>query len=83
MTAIPNTIRRGAIYWYRRSRRLPSGNSFRATVSLRTACPQAARQRAAMLTAKFEDLFMRLFKSPGRRVSLEPAAIKLIFGKRI
>ncbi len=81
MTAIPNTIRRGAIYWYRRSRRLPSGNSFRATVSLRTACPQAARQRAAMLTAKFEDLFMRLFKSPGRRVSLEPAAIKLIFEK--
>lgn len=81
MTAIPNTIRRGAIYWYRRSRCLPSGNRFRPTVSLRTACPQAARQRAALLTAKFEDLFMRLFGNPGRRLALDSAAIKLIFEK--
>src|SRR6476620_11520451 len=81
MTAIPNTIRRGAIYWYRRSRCLPSGNRFRPTVSLRTACPQAARQRAALLTAKFEDLFMRLFGNPGRRLALDSAAIKRIFEK--
>ena len=81
MTAIPNTIRRGAIYWYRRSRCLPSGKSFRPTVSLRTACPQAARQRAALLTAKFEDLFMRLFGNPGRRLALDSAAIKRIFEK--
>lgn len=81
MTAIPNTIRRGAIYWYRRSRCLPSGNRFRPTVSLRTACPQAARQRAAILTAKFEDLFMRLLGSPSRRLALDSAAIKRIFEK--
>lgn len=52
MTAIPNTIRRGAIYWYRCSRSLPSGNRFRATVSLRTACRRAGRRRAAVLTVK-------------------------------
>lgn len=79
MTAIPNTMRRGAIYWYRRSRRLPCGNHFRPIVSLRTACPKAARRRAAILTAKFEDLYMRLFSNPGRRFALDPAAATRIF----
>jgi integrase len=79
MTAIPNTMRRGAIYWYRRSRRLPCGNHCRPIVSLRTACPKAARRRAAILTAKFEDLYMRLFGNPGRRFALDPAAAKRIF----
>ena len=79
MTAIPNTKRRGAIYWYRRSRCLPSGNRFRPTVSLRTACPQVARRRAAILTAKFEDLYMRLFGNPGRRFALDKDAATRIF----
>lgn len=79
MTAIPNTKRRGAIYWYRRSRRLPCGNHFRPIVSLRTACPKAARRRAAILTAKFEDLYMRLFGNPGRRFALDREAATRIF----
>ena len=79
MTAIPNTKRRGAIYWYRRSRRLPCGNHFRPMVSLRTACPKAARRRAAILTAKFEDLFMRLFGNPGRQFALDRGAATRIF----
>jgi integrase len=79
MTAIPNTMRRGAIYWYRRSRRLPCGNHCRPIVSLRTACPKAARRRAAILTAKFEDLYMRLFGNPGRQFALDPAAATRIF----
>lgn len=78
MTAIPNTKRRGAIYWYRRSRRLPCGNRFRPTVSLRTACPQAARRRAAILTATFEELYMRIFNR-GRRFALEADAATRIF----
>lgn len=81
MTSIPNTVRRGAIYWYRRSRCLPSGNRFRPTVSLRTACPTAARRRAAVLTAKFEDLYLRLFGNPTRRFALDAAAAKRIFQK--
>lgn len=79
MTAIPNTKRRGAIYWYRRSRRLPCGNHFRPIVSLRTACPQAARHRAAILTAKFEELYMRLFGKPARRFALDKDAATRIF----
>lgn len=79
MTAIPNTKRRGAIYWYRRSRRLPCGNHFRPMVSLRTACPQAARHRAAILTAKFEELYMRLFGKPARRLALDKDAATRIF----
>lgn len=79
MTAIPNTKRRGAIYWYRRSRRLPCGNHFRPMVSLRTACPQAARHRAAILTAKFEELYMRLFGKPARRLALNKDAATRIF----
>ena len=79
MTAIPNTIRRGAIYWFRRSRRLPCGNSFRPTVSLRTACPGTARRRAAILSARFEELYMRLFGSPGRRFALAADAAARIF----
>ncbi len=74
MTAIPNTKRRGAIYWYRRSRRLPSGNSFRPTVSLRTACPKAARFRAAVITAKFEQLFLRLFGNPKPKFTIDKEA---------
>ena len=79
MTAIPNTKRRGAIYWYRRSRRLPCGNHFRPSVSLRTACPKAARRRAAILTAKFEDLYMHLFGNRGRRLALDRDAATRIF----
>ncbi|MFN3944258.1 MAG: hypothetical protein ACK4K7_04965 [Allosphingosinicella sp.] len=79
MTAIPNTKRRGAIYWYRRSRRLPCGSHNRPIVSLRTACPRAARRRAAMLTAKFEDLCMHLFGKPGRRFTLDREAATRIF----
>ena len=79
MTAIPNTMRRGAIYWYRRSRRLPCGNHFRPIVSLRTACPKAARLRAAILTAKFEELYMRLFGNPGRRFALDRDGTTRIF----
>jgi hypothetical protein len=79
MTAIPSTMRRGAIYWYRRSRRLPCGNHCRPIVSLRTACPKAARRRAAILTAKFEDLYMRLFGNPGRQFALASAAATRIF----
>ena len=76
MTAIPNTMRRGAIYWFRRSRCLPSGKPFRPMVSLRTACPRTARRRAAILTATFEELCMRLFGRPGRRFALEaPSAL--------
>lgn len=79
MTAIPNTCRRGAIYWFRRSRRMPSGNHFRPTVSLRTACPKAARYRAALLTAKFEELFVRLFGSSETRITLERHAARQVF----
>lgn len=79
MTSIPNTQRRGAIYWYRKSRRLPCGNLIRPMVSLRTACPRAARRRAAILTARFEDLCMRLFGNPGSRLALEPDAATRIF----
>lgn len=79
MTAIPNTKRRGAIYWYRRSRRLPCGNHFRPIVSLRTACPKVARRRAAILTAKFEDLYMHLFGNRGRRLALDKDAATRIF----
>lgn len=79
MTAIPNTKRRGAIYWYRRSRRLPCGNHFRPMVSLRTACPQVARHRAAILTAKFEELYMRLFGKPARRFALDKDTATRIF----
>ncbi len=83
MTAIPNTKRRGAIYWYRRSRRLPCGNHFRPIVSLRTACPKAARRRAAILTAKFEDLYMRFFANPARRFALDRDAATRIFPSRV
>lgn len=38
MSTIPNTKRRGAIYWFRRSRRFPTV-TVSAPVSLRTACP--------------------------------------------
>lgn len=79
MTAIPNARRRGAIYWFRRSRRLPSGNRFRANVSLRTACPQAARFRAAVLTMKFEELFLRLFGSPQPKFTMADEAAKRVF----
>ncbi|QDP20369.1 hypothetical protein [Sphingomonas xanthus] len=52
MAAIPNTMRRGAIYWFRRSRRLPDGKILRPTVSLRTARSSIARLRAAILSAQ-------------------------------
>ena len=81
MTAIPNTCRRGAIYWYRRSRRLPCGNRCRPIVSLRTACPRAARRRAAILTAKFEELYVRLFGNSARRFAIDAEAAKRIFQK--
>ena len=81
MTTIPHTIRRGAIYWFRQSRRLPDGNRFRPTVSLRTACPSAARRRAALLSACFEELYMRLFGKPERRYSLDTGAAAQIFQK--
>src|SRR5690606_26667045 len=79
MTAIPNTKRRGAIYWFRRSCRLPNGNRLRPTVSLRTACPKTARRRAAVLAAKFEELSMRLFGSTERRYALDAEAAARIF----
>src|SRR5690606_28231725 len=79
MTAIPNTKRRGANYGCRRSRRLPCGNRFRPMVSSRTACPRTARLRAAILTAKFEELYMRLFNRQPRRFSLDKAAATRIF----
>lgn len=79
MTAIPNTIRRGAIYWFRRSRRLPDGKIFRPTVSLRTACSSTARVRAAILSARFEELYMRLFGKEARRYSVDAEAARRIF----
>jgi len=48
-------------------------------VSLRTACPRTARLRAAILTAKFEELYMRLFNRQPRRFSLDKAAATRIF----
>jgi integrase len=81
MASIPNTKRRGAIYWFSRSRRLPDGNQLRPTVSLRTACPKAARRRAALLSAKFEDVYVRLFGANRRRLSLAADDAARIFTK--
>lgn len=81
MSIIPNTKRRGAIYWFRRSCHLPDGNHLRPMVSLRTACPKTARRRAALLTAKFEEIYMRLFGSNKRRFALDADAAARIFKK--
>ncbi|MCJ8191952.1 tyrosine-type recombinase/integrase [Sphingomicrobium aestuariivivum] len=78
MTKIPNTFRRGKIFWFRVSRRLPSGNLFRPTVSLRTDNCAEARRRAARLTARFEEMYMRLFGSATRRLAMDaPDATKI------
>lgn len=79
MTSIPNTKRRGAIYWFRRSCRLPDGNPLRPTVSLRTSCPREARRRAAVLAAKFEEIHVRLFGGSERRYALDADAASRIF----
>jgi integrase len=79
MTSIPNTKRRGAIYWFRRSCRLPDGNGLRPTVSLRTSCPKEARRRAAVLAAKFEEIHVRLFGSSERRFALDADAAARVF----
>jgi hypothetical protein len=79
MSAIPNTFRRGAIYWFRRSRRLPCGKVFRPTLSLRTACAKTARIRAALLAAKFEALSMRLFTRRDMSEILSPEEATAVF----
>ena len=81
MASIPNTKRRGAIYWLRRSRLLPDGDCLQPIVSLRTACPIKARRRAAVLAAKFEELYMRLFGGGERRFALDANAAAVIFKK--
>jgi hypothetical protein len=61
MTGIPHVIRRGAIYYWRR--RLPPLDRCKArliTLSLNTANPRIARQRAAHLTAKSQQPFEKV-----------------------
>ncbi|MBY0612414.1 MAG: hypothetical protein K2P80_09530 [Beijerinckiaceae bacterium] len=58
MALIPNVIRRGAIYYWRR--RLPQRqgcSSLFVSISLKTADPRIARRRSARLTAVSHDLF--------------------------
>ena len=58
MALIPNVIRRGAIYYWRR--RLPQRqgcSSFFVSISLKTADSRIARRRSARLTAVSHDLF--------------------------
>lgn len=61
MTGIPHVIRRGAIYYWRR--RLPPSACCKPrliTLSLNTANPRIARQRAAHLTAKSQQPFEKV-----------------------
>ena len=60
MPAIPHVIRRGAIYYWRR--RLPRSTHCARrliTLSLETADPRRARQKAAWLTARSQHAFER------------------------
>lgn len=63
MTTIPHVIRRGAIYYWRR--RLPPSTHCAPrliSLSLETADPRRARQKAAYLTARSQHAFERARK---------------------
>lgn len=59
MSARPDLVRRGAVYYWRRRLPRPADKSLgrsHMTISLRTTCPIRAKRLAATLTAQFEEL---------------------------
>jgi hypothetical protein len=79
MALIPHTLRRGAVYYFRRSKSLSTGVSFRVIVSLRTACPRTARYRAALLNACFESFALRLFSNARTKATMSPDEARRVF----
>lgn len=83
MAGIPHTKRRGAIYYFRRTRRFPNGNQISVMVSLRTSCPRAARYRVSVLNARFEGICMRLFCPITRPLGIDSSTAKRVFDKEL
>lgn len=88
MPAIENVTRRGAVYWWRRRRRMrfvvgtDGPITITVTASLQTKDQATARQRAAALTARSEVIRMSLYEKI-ERDGLSADQMQLLFQNEV
>ncbi len=83
MTRIPHVTRRGARYVFRRRIHFPNIISLPLALALQTADPTTARQRAAILSARFEVVKSGVRKIIEQGIALTGQQIETLFRQEL